>query len=154
MSHPAAPSAAPATADYESDESVRDTSVRGTPDPTFDTGGRLTFTVPPGEGATRRPAPIQDALLISSETAASNHVHRPVLDIDVPARLVPSSTPGHHHLYLDVDLTWGRYRDLLAALAAAGVIEDGYVRAAEARGATHARLPWVRKVEQSDGVGR
>ena len=27
--------------------------------------------------------------------------HRPILDLDFPAALVPSTTPGHFHLYLD-----------------------------------------------------
>lgn len=71
--------------------------------------------------------------------------HRPVLDIDVPAWLTPSSTPGHTHLVIDVPMTWDAYRKLLAVLVEVGILEDGYVGASEARGYTSARLPWVRK---------
>ena len=28
-------------------------------------------------------------------------MHKPVLDIDMPVRVEPSSTPGHFHLYID-----------------------------------------------------
>lgn len=71
--------------------------------------------------------------------------HRPVLDIDFPAKLVPSSTPGRFHLYLDKPMTWAVYAKLLSALADAGVIERGYADACEARGASFVRLPWVKK---------
>jgi hypothetical protein len=82
---------------------------------------------------------------IASWLGAPN-LHRPVLDIDFPATLLPSSTPGHHHLYLDVPMHWERYRKLLEALAEAGVVETGYVAASISRGYTAVRLPWVRKV--------
>jgi hypothetical protein len=49
--------------------------------------------------------------------------HAPVIDLDVPARLIPSRTPGHSHLYLDVPMSWAQYSALLHALAGAGVIE-------------------------------
>jgi len=71
--------------------------------------------------------------------------HRVMLDIDVPAVLVPSSTPGHHHLYIDVYVTWDKYVVLLDALADCGVVERGYVSASKERGFTAVRLPWVRR---------
>ena len=71
--------------------------------------------------------------------------HTPVLDIDVPAALVPSSTPGKHHLYLDVPMTWETYVKLLDVMAEAGILEPGYVGASKARGFTAVRLPWIRK---------
>lgn len=72
-------------------------------------------------------------------------VHRPVLDIDVPAALIPSSTPGHSHLYIDRKLSWPTYVKLLDALGQAGILEAGYVEASRERGHTAVRLPWVRK---------
>jgi hypothetical protein len=72
-------------------------------------------------------------------------MHRPVLDLDLPARLVPSSTPGHFHLYLDVQVPHSTYMTLLLALSAAGIIERGYCDASRERGYTAVRLPWVRK---------
>lgn len=72
-------------------------------------------------------------------------MHRPVLDIDIPIKVVPSSTPGHSHLFIDVAMTWEDYEKLLWALAAAGIVEEGYVHASVRRGHTSVRLPHVRK---------
>jgi len=72
-------------------------------------------------------------------------MHRPVLDIDLPAALIPSSTPGHFHLYIDKQLTTSAYVRLLDALAEAGIIEQGYASVSEVRGYTSVRLPWVTK---------
>ena len=73
--------------------------------------------------------------------------HRPVLDLDIPAFLVPSSTPGHSHLYLDVKMDDAIFWRLLEVLADAGVLEPGYVRACKSRGYTSVRLPWIKKAE-------
>lgn len=73
--------------------------------------------------------------------------HRPVLDLDFPARLVPSTTDGHYHLYLDKPMTWTVYVNLLRALAEAGIIERGYANASIQRGYSAVRTPWTRKQE-------
>lgn len=87
---------------------------------------------------------VQDAHVITSKL--KNDVgHRPVLDVDFPAALIPSTTPGHFHLYLDKPMPWGKYKALLKALADAGIIERGYASASIARQYTSVRLPWVRK---------
>lgn len=87
----------------------------------------------------------QDAQVVSSEIKESS-LHSPVLDIDFPARLVPSSTPGHFHLYLDgLSMTWQDYEKLLNSLAAAGVVQEGYVYASIARKATAVRVPGCKK---------
>lgn len=62
--------------------------------------------------------------------------------------VVPSSTPGHFHVYVDQVLEWWCYRDLLRQLVACGVVEEGYLRAALDRGATFVRKPGVRKPEE------
>lgn len=80
-------------------------------------------------------------LSFSKET----RVHRPVLDIDFPVAVLPSSTPGHFHLYIDKPLSWSKYRRLLMALADAGIIEDGYASVSMDREYTSVRLPWVKK---------
>lgn len=77
--------------------------------------------------------------------------HAVVLDIDHPAWLIPSTTPGHYHLYIDVpggiaDQAWRR---LLDALAYCNIIEPGYAKASKARGFTSVRLPWVQKGDKS-----
>lgn len=71
--------------------------------------------------------------------------HYPVLDIDIPAALVPSSTPGHFHLYLDHGMPDADYWELCDALAKAGILQPGYVSACKSRGYTSVRLPWVKK---------
>lgn len=76
---------------------------------------------------------------------ATHPTHRPVLDIDLPAQLVPSSTPGHFHLYLDVEVEHENYMLLLRTLALCGIIEPGYASASQERGYTAVRLPWVKK---------
>src|SRR5690606_13180081 len=71
--------------------------------------------------------------------------HRPVIDIDFPVKLIPSSTEGHFHLYIDREMSWVHYLGILEALVDAGVVERGYVEAAKRRGFTAVRLPWIAK---------
>lgn len=77
------------------------------------------------------------ANLISSRTVSGKHA--PVLDIDFNARLVPSRTVGHFHLYLDKEMPWWKYRILLWAMAFTGIIEPGYYRASVRRRQTFCR---------------
>lgn len=69
-------------------------------------------------------------------SATGDGRHLPVLDLDVPARLEPSRTPGHSHLYLDVPMSWAQYSTLLHALTAAGVVEARHFVRALDSGAT------------------
>lgn len=89
-----------------------------------------------------------DANIVTSEVADSGcygGLHRPVLDIDFPCKLIPSSTPGHFHLYMDRELSWHQYKKLLTVLAEVGLIESGYLRASLERCYTAVRLPWISK---------
>lgn len=67
--------------------------------------------------------------------------HRPVIDIDYPAQLVPSRTPGHYHLYLDKEISWAAYKKVLTALAEAGLIQHGYAAASIHSKQSFARVP-------------
>lgn len=87
---------------------------------------------------------INEAHVITSDTRAGG-LHRPILDLDFPAALIPSTTPGHFHLYLDKEMTWDSYERLLKSLGRAGILESGYVSASIARAYTSVRLPWVKK---------
>ncbi len=94
-----------------------------------------------------------DADLITSRIMGTSLVptfpgpwHTIMLDLDVPATLVPSTTPGHSHLYIDVPVRWEMYQEILAVLAKAKILEKGYVGASVHRGFTSLRLPWVRKI--------
>ncbi len=90
---------------------------------------------------------LDNADIVSSAFSYPSNQHMVVLDIDVPATLVPSSTPGHSHLYIDAPMDWDVYSALLDALGDAGILEPGYVGASKARGFTAVRLPWVSKEE-------
>lgn len=72
-------------------------------------------------------------------------LHAPVIDIDIPVTLVPSSTPGHSHLYIDKAMDFSSLCHLLRAMAAAGVVEVGFAEASIAKGYSAVRLPWVKK---------
>lgn len=85
----------------------------------------------------RRPALKEDANLISSLTA--DGLHMPAIDIDLPCRLVESTTPGHFHLFIDHKLEADAYWKLLKALVDAGIVERGFYELSEARGASFLR---------------
>ncbi|MFC3504435.1 hypothetical protein ACFOOK_26185 [Micromonospora krabiensis] len=98
---------------------------------------------------------VDEANLITSKVdlgydVAGTSIHKPVLDIDLPVRLVASSTPGHFHLFIDKAMTWDKYKKLLDVLADVGIVEPGYVRASKQRGFSAARLPWVKKEDARD----
>lgn len=87
----------------------------------------------------------QFANLVTSKLDAGLDMHAPALDLDVPARLVPSSTPGHSHLYIDVPMPWDDYVRLLTVLADVGILEPNYVSVSIARGASYLRKEGVYK---------
>lgn len=91
---------------------------------------------------------IKEAHVLNSEQKGTG-LHRPVLDIDFPVTVIPSTTPGHGHLYIDKPMSWTRYKKLLLALEAAGIIQPGYVDASVERGYTSVRLPWIKKSKES-----
>lgn len=79
------------------------------------------------------------------DTIDAKKVHKPVLDIDMPVAVLPSSTEGHHHLFIDKEMPWKDYLKLLEVLAEVGIIEKGYLGACRRRGHSAVRLPWVKK---------
>lgn len=91
------------------------------------------------------PADIAEADLVCSDFGDGGPMHMPVIDLDVPATLVPSATPGHSHLYINVTVAGPKYWALLKALVEAGIVESGYVGAALERGYTAVRVPWKPK---------
>jgi hypothetical protein len=65
--------------------------------------------------------------------------------LSVPVDLRPSSTPGHSHLYLGVELAWRDYKRLLRALRDCGVIQAGFYRWSMTVRQTFLRPPGVIK---------
>lgn len=89
---------------------------------------------------------LEGANVVSSKRSGHfRNYHAILLDLDVPAWLVPSSSPGHSHLYIDVRAKEEHYFALLEALEKCGVVESGYVTVSKKRGATFLRLPWIKK---------
>lgn len=78
--------------------------------------------------------------------------HKPVLDIDMPVKVIPSSTEGHFHLYIDKEMPWEDYVKLMNVMAEVGILEPGYVRASTTRKYSACRLPWVKKETKADEI--
>lgn len=93
-------------------------------------------------------ANVISSLMLDTQSGESA-LHFPVFDIDIPAFLVPSSTEGNTHLYLDVQIADEQYWRLCEVLVECGILQPGYVSACKARGYTSVRLPWVKKSEVS-----
>jgi hypothetical protein len=88
---------------------------------------------------------LDEANIITSQLADKPGYHTVMLDLDVPAKLVPSSTDGNSHLYIDVEVDWHSYVRLLHALAECGIIERGYLNVSVKNHLTSLRLPWVKR---------
>lgn len=93
----------------------------------------------------RKPAPTFASAEVFGSRLADTGEHLVMLDIDINAAFIPSSTPGHGHLVFDATASWDDYKAFLKAAANVGIIEEGYYKFAEARGETFLRAPWVRK---------
>lgn len=103
-----------------------------------------------GKTVSEQEANIITSELVGQRSAVSNDLslHAPVLDIDFGAQLIPSSTPGHFHLYFEKAMTWDNYCGLLKALGDVGILEAGYVKASLRRGYSSVRKPGVYKQEE------
>lgn len=106
----------------------------------------------------RRRTSLNEADVVSSRARFSHTFHTtdpdeekhyPIFDLDFPAYLVPSSTAGHHHLYLDKKVSWRDYRRVLKAMNKAGLIEDAYYEATMGARAAFLRLPWLKREDVS-----
>lgn len=93
------------------------------------------------------PTTPEKANLISS--LCENGMHKPALDIDLDIEVYPSSQVGHHHLYIDKEMSWEQYCKLLKALVDAGIVEEKYMDASLARGQTLLRPVGTCKPEKA-----
>lgn len=108
------------------------------------TGGDSNRTFP----TDAKECPRDEANLIGS--LCDDGRHMPVLDFDILARLVPSTTPGHGHLYIDVPMPWDKFRALLEALRDCGIIQAGFANASINREASMCRPEWVKKSAKTE----
>lgn len=73
-----------------------------------------------------------------------------VLELAVPIDVVPSSTPGHHHVYLDIEMKWRDYRRLCKRMQKAGLLEREFVKASFRRRMTMLFKPGLTKRQLID----
>lgn len=97
----------------------------------------------------RHPADME-ANVVSSHWAKGEHL--PIIDLDFPHEYVPSTTPGHAHLYLNRPIKRWRMVILLWGLYVGGVIEKGYFLWSLRRGGTFVRRVGVRKTREEEMV--
>lgn len=96
------------------------------------------------------PADHDTATLVLSELPTGNHM--PVIDIDLPCMLVPSSQPGNFHLYINCAMSWDQYLGILEAMTEAGVVQRGYFEHSRRRGYTSVRYPGVTKANEAERI--
>jgi hypothetical protein len=95
--------------------------------------------------------------LVTSIAADQNHqnnsMHLPVIDIDVPCELIPSSDPNHYHLYIHKPVNWIDYKRILNSLTTAGIVQKGYYNASIRRGFSSVRPIGVVKPQFAERQG-
>ena len=118
-------------------------------DKDFDTCGRvLMVSELKGKDTDKRTNDIFAANVITSRDSELSGRHRLVLDIDYSARLIPSTTDGRFHLYLDgLTISDEQFAILLPILAECNIISSAYAAHSLRRGYSSVRLPWVKKDE-------
>jgi hypothetical protein len=89
-----------------------------------------------------------DGNLVSSVTDKGTHM--PIIDLDFPHQYIPSSSNGHAHLYLDVEMNRFKLFILVTALYLTGVIELGHWVWTLRRGASFVRKADVLKKPGED----
>lgn len=128
---------------------------------TLDYGEDATFCALPVANVFTSVAADPNTLQIAAEFARNpetgewpqpESIHYPVIDVDLPCLFVPSTTPGHGHLYIDHPLRWVDFVRLLELLAELGIVEQGYVEACKREGFASVRLPWIKKTDVASDV--
>jgi hypothetical protein len=75
--------------------------------------------------------------------------HAPVIDLDIPVRLVESATPNHYHLYIDKLVSKEHYLNILKALNEAGLVQDGFQRMMDEHDQTFVRWGVLKGQEET-----
>lgn len=89
-----------------------------------------------------------NANLVSSVTREGMQV--PIIDLDYPHAYIPSASPGHGHLYLNVPISRWRWWVLMIGLRVGGVIEKGFFVWSLRRGGNFTRLPGAVKSDHGE----
>lgn len=94
-----------------------------------------------------------EANLISSKVNSPFNNHKPLLDIDFAVVNIPSSTPGHSHLYFDILLDEDDMEKLVNVLVEVGILNKGIKTAQwDVHKELTVRPPWVKKGEEKSLV--
>jgi hypothetical protein len=108
----------------------------------------------PDERMIQDAVPLHRATAIGSKTRTGlgslGNAHQVMLDLDGSHVYVPSNTEGHAHLIFRKHVSWEKYIRFLRACVDVGILEPGYVHAAESRGETWLRTPWTAKGEDGN----
>lgn len=118
---------------------------------------RLTFHSEAVDDISKWPSPCEPepdpkkANLIGS--LCSDGSHMPALDIDLPCELVPSTTKGHFHLYIDKPMSFMAYKKLVQAFIDAGIVEPNIIKYMELNGMTTLRPSTVKKPKRAKSSG-
>jgi len=83
--------------------------------------------------------------VVKSTKGKTNEMHRPLLDLDFEVSVLPSSTPGHNHLYIDKEMSKEDLDKLVNVLNEVGLLQNGIKNGWNRRGALSLRLPWIDK---------
>lgn len=101
--------------------------------------------IPEGEEEYGEPVEYADANLVGSKVDLEEDGHLPVIDLDLPCHLEPSTKPDHYHLYVNKVVKWDDYVKLLDAMLACGLINEGFHVMSIRRGQSYVRRPGVFK---------
>jgi hypothetical protein len=74
-----------------------------------------------------------------------------ILEVEFPIQLIPSTTPGHYHLYLDRKISWEQYILVLESAHEAGIINKGFYEMSIKNGQSMVLLPGKDRVETTIG---
>jgi hypothetical protein len=89
---------------------------------------------------------VENANLIGSMFVDGRHqLHKVFLDLDVEHLYVPSTSPGHGHLYINVDVTQKELLDLVEHLARLGILGSGSLHQVGIRAMNTLRPPGLKK---------
>lgn len=90
-----------------------------------------------------------------AEAAEDWQLTRAVLVLTAPSRVLPSSTPGNWHLYIDrAELTWGEYHRLLGLFQRAGITIGNAFEWSVERGQSMLLRPGLTKAKLRAGDDR
>lgn len=89
-----------------------------------------------------------DANLVSSETISGRH--NLLLDLDCEHWYSKSSTYGHGHLAINIQISEDGLKEIVEVLSKYGIVQQGIKRQLDERGHLSLRLPGLKKNSEDD----